>query len=186
MENQFVRLFALGMLGLGAWFGNACGGRAVAVGDGMASGSSAGTGQIGGSAAVAGYGGESAAWSGSGAQAGASAGDTSVGGSVSEQACSAGMADYANLRATLLDKYQRGCQSDAECTAVPPSNLCERGCAYEAIWSMEAASFSVGLSNAALMDCATCPQMAPQGPCPPAPLVYCFMGECLTAHGPGG
>jgi hypothetical protein len=92
--------------------------------------------------------------------------------------CATGQKNYAQFRDTLLSKYAYGCNSSADCVAVAPSNRCESGCSYVAVWSTALADLNSNLAGDAMMDCAAC-SPTPVPPClPPAPPV-CVSGQCV-------
>jgi len=91
--------------------------------------------------------------------------------------CMNGQRAYASFRNELLNKYQYGCASDAECTVIAPVNRCENGCGFTAVWYGASDSFDSNLSNAADMYCSTCAQ-GPIPPCAPPSPVGCVGGQC--------
>jgi hypothetical protein len=92
--------------------------------------------------------------------------------------CDEGLKGYAEQRAQLLQKYEFGCASDAECVVLAPSNLCENGCQYAAVWYGAADFFTSNLANYADMNCASC-MMLPIRPCDPPQPARCVMGQCM-------
>jgi hypothetical protein len=92
--------------------------------------------------------------------------------------CAEGMKAYAETRALLLQKYRFGCASSAECVVLAPSNSCEHGCQYEAVWYGAANFFTDNLANYADMNCASCAQGGPIPPCDPPQVPECVMGQC--------
>jgi len=92
--------------------------------------------------------------------------------------CAEGMKGYALMRAQLLQKYEFGCASDADCVVLAPSNLCENGCQYAAVWYGAANFFTDNLANYADSNCASC-MMGPLPPCAAPPIPICVMGQCM-------
>jgi hypothetical protein len=94
--------------------------------------------------------------------------------------CDEGKKGYALMRAQLLEKYESGCASDAECVVIAPANRCENGCQYEAVWYGAASFFVDNLANYADMNCASC-KSGPLPPCAAPPPAHCLMARCMFA-----
>ena len=92
--------------------------------------------------------------------------------------CKKGMQAYAAQRGAFVNKAQYGCARDAECLAIAPSNRCEPGCSYSAVWYGAADWFESNLSAAADMYCASCKQ-GPIPPCEPPAAPRCVQGQCM-------
>lgn len=93
--------------------------------------------------------------------------------------CAAGKMSYASTHAAFLDKYSRGCTTDADCVVDSPANACESGCSTVAIWQPVLHDWQDNLASAAVSDCSSCAP-TPVPPClpnmaPPA----CKGGQCV-------
>jgi hypothetical protein len=91
--------------------------------------------------------------------------------------CATGMMSYQQERDQLVDKYQDGCRTAADCVAVTLVNQCESGCYSVAIWSGALDDLNQNLGGAAKMDCVNCMQ-GPLPPCVPPQSPICVQGEC--------
>lgn len=92
-------------------------------------------------------------------------------------ACKKGQEAYAVDREAILTKYRYGCASSQECVTLAPSNSCEQGCSYAAVWYGVADSLESNLSHSADTYCTSCKQ-GPIPPCEPPPMVGCINGSC--------
>ena len=90
-----------------------------------------------------------------------------------------GQVAYQSVRDRLAYRDSYGCTTDAECVLATPSNRCEIGCGYTALFDQGVDDFTQNTTTEANLDCSTCPQFNGEAadcgaPTPP----HCYNGQC--------
>jgi hypothetical protein len=88
-----------------------------------------------------------------------------------------GQAAYMPVRDRLAYRDSYGCMSDAECVVTAPTNRCESGCGYTALFYQGLDDFTQGTTAEAAVDCGTCSQGATP-PCAAPMSPHCYSGQC--------